>query len=296
MRRLGVLLVLALLVGCGGDDDEPTVAGVGSTTSSAIAPAPGDGAGPSGSPDAPTPQPQPQQPPATVLDSGEPVAPEPPSPAQEDDAGGSAGTFAPAILGGGGEILVEVIAEPGVQARGSTLAHVSDTLEEVSGKSATPVLAGTPAPSDASWTAEELRAVADAAGTPQSDGRVVLHLIFVHGRWHESDTVLGVAVRGDTAALFVDAVDEAASPLVGSAAIEEAAALHEVGHLLGLVDLHLSTGRADPEHPGHSTNRESVMYWAVESTLITDVLAGGPPREFDADDLADLRTIRSRAG
>ena len=34
------------------------------------------------------------------------------------------------------------------------------------------------------------------------------------------------------------------------------------------------------------------MYWAVESTLITDVLAGGPPRTFDDDDLRDLATIR----
>ena len=68
--------------------------------------------------------------------------------------------------------------------------------------------------------------------------------------------------------------------------------MHEVGHLLGLVDLVLDTGRADPEHPGHSSNRSSVMYWAVESTLITDVLAGGPPRDFDADDLRDLAAIR----
>ncbi|HYD10133.1 MAG TPA: hypothetical protein VEA78_08525, partial [Acidimicrobiales bacterium] len=131
-------------------------------------------------------------------------------------------------------------------------------------------------------------------GTPQSDTQTVIHLVFVHGHWHESDTVLGVAVSGDTAAIFVDAVEDAASPLVGSAAIEEAATLHEVGHLLGLVDLHLDTGRADPEHPGHSANRNSVMYWAVESTLITDVLVGGPPREFDGDDLRDLATIKSR--
>ena len=54
----------------------------------------------------------------------------------------------------------------------------------------------------------------------------------------------------------------------------------------------LATGRADPEHPGHSPNRGSVMYHAVESTLLGTVLSGGPPRDFDADDLADLAAIR----
>ncbi|MEA3055907.1 MAG: hypothetical protein QOD30_1339, partial [Actinomycetota bacterium] len=39
----------------------------------------------------------------------------------------------------------------------------------------------------------------------------------------------------------------------------------------------------------------SVMYWAVESTVVTDLLTGGPPRDFDAADLADLAEIRGGA-
>jgi hypothetical protein len=35
------------------------------------------------------------------------------------------------------------------------------------------------------------------------------------------------------------------------------------------------------------------MYWAVESGLVTQVLSGGPPRDFDDDDLADLAAIRN---
>ena len=70
--------------------------------------------------------------------------------------------------------------------------------------------------------------------------------------------------------------------------------MHEVGHLLGLVDLVLETGRQDPEHPGHSRNRGSVMYFAVESTLVGDLLGGGPPTRFDDADRADLRAIAGR--
>jgi hypothetical protein len=286
---MGFLAATALLVSCGGDD-EPTVAVDATTTTQAGgAPVPGSDT------TAPT---EPASAPAVTTPSGDDatvVEPEPASPAQESAADGSAGSFAPEILGGGGELLIEVINESGVGAGRGTIDHVTSTLATVSGKPTSAVTSPRAAPRDDSWTADELRAVADAAGTPQSDGRVVVHLIFVHGRWADSDTVLGVAVRGDTAAVFVDAVAEASNPLVGAGAIETAATMHEVGHLLGLVDLQLDTGREDPEHPGHSRNRDSVMYWAVESTLITDVLAGGPPRDFDADDRRDLETIRQGA-
>jgi hypothetical protein len=121
----------------------------------------------------------------------------------------------------------------------------------------------------------------------------VIHLLFVHGSLGGDDSVLGVAVRGDTAAIFVDQVRASATPLVGSAGIEAAVVTHEAGHILGLVDLYLHTGRQDPDHPGHSTDKNSVMYWAVESDVVADLLQGGPPRDFDSADLADLATIRS---
>jgi hypothetical protein len=288
VRRLLTLIACALLLACGNDDD-PTLTAESTTSTTATAEAPT-------SEGTPTPDTEPgrapsDQPPTTVI-TGTPPPPAAESPEQESAANGDAGSFARQILAGGGEIVIEVIAQQSAMPRQSTLAHVAQTLQEVSGKPVASTVAGTPAPLDDVWTADEVRAVADSIGTSQSDGRAVLHIVFVHGRWHESDTVLGVAVRGDTAAIFVDAVDEAASPLVGPGAIEEAVTMHEVGHLLGLVDLFLQTGRADPEHPGHSSNRSSVMYWAVESTLLTDVLTGGPPRDFDADDLRDLATIR----
>lgn len=301
VRRLLILLLPVLLVaGCGGDDT-PSIALEPATTTSG-APGPQTDTTTTGSPAAEpaTPQPAPSEsgspqapspPPATAEDAPLPAAPA--SPSQEGAADGPAGSFARDILQGSGSVVVEVLAESDIRAQDGTLQHLTDVLGEVSRK-ATSSVAGpaVPASSDGTWNADELRAVADAVGTPQSDARVVVHLLFVHGRWADSDTVLGVAVRGDVVAIFVDAVEEAASPLVGPGAIEQAVATHEIGHLLGLVDLILDTGRDDPERPGHSRNRESVMYWAVESTLLTDVLAGGPPRDFDADDLRDLATIR----
>jgi hypothetical protein len=104
-----------------------------------------------------------------------------------------------------------------------------------------------------------------------------------------------VTVRGDVIAVFADQVAAAATPIVSRAAIEDAVLLHELGHVLGLVDLARDTKRADKDHPGHSANPGSVMYWAVESSLVGQVLNGPPPHDFDRDDLADLAALRNGA-
>ena len=49
----------------------------------------------------------------------------------------------------------------------------------------------------------------------------------------------------------------------------------------------------DPDHPGHSNNEESVMYWAVESSEISNIISGQLPDEFDQDDLDDLAGLKA---
>ena len=47
------------------------------------------------------------------------------------------------------------------------------------------------------------------------------------------------------------------------------------------------------DHPGHSNNEDSVMYWAVKSADAGNVITGQLPDEFDNDDLNDLSGILS---
>jgi hypothetical protein len=218
-------------------------------------------------------------------------------PAASPDASGPPGSAAPLFLrpSPASSLVVEISANDGVAPAPATLDHVSSVLRDVTGKQVA-VTAGRHVPVRDRWTADDLRHAADAAATTgQGGGRAVLRILFVHGRWAEGDSVLGISVRGDVAAIFVDRVADAGDPLVGPTTIEVAATTHEVGHLLGLVDLYLNKNRDDPQHPGHSTDKSSVMYWAVESTVVTDLLTGGPPRDFDAADRADLAEIRGGA-
>jgi hypothetical protein len=211
------------------------------------------------------------------------------------DSTGSVGSFAPGILSPkqSGEVVVELRQQSGASPQQASIDHLTSVLRDVAQKTVTGAQGAGIGGGGKNWSADELRALG-GAGLAQGNGRAVIHLLFVHGTFEGDDSVLGVAVRGDTAAVFVDRVHAAATPLVGSTGIEVAVVTHEVGHLLGLVDLFLHTGRQDPAHPGHSTDQNSVMYWAVESDIVAQLLQGGPPRDFDSADLADLAAIRNQ--
>ena len=286
------LLALALLAACAGDDDgagrTPTTApGEAPPTSLAEAgPAATSGGGAGATTGAPTEQ-------ATAGGGG----PTPSAPASVTPLPpGGVGALAGPLLrpGHGDRIVVEVRAQAGAEPRSETLQELVAMLREVSGK--TVVVDGIdPLPGSAqSWTSSAIvRAGDGAAERSQGGTQVVLRLLFVRGTFDGDDSVLGVAVRGDLAAVFSDQVARTSGLLTSSAVVEHAVTIHEVGHLLGLVDLAIDTGRDDPDHPGHSTNQDSVMYWAVESDLVGQVLGGGIPTELDAQDRADLARIRS---
>lgn len=222
-----------------------------------------------------------------------------PSPnAPDSGAKGGVGAFARTLLRPqpATSIVVEVLVQQGAEPRQSALDHLASTLREVSGKAVS--LAGPVAvPVNGDRTsAQQIRELSDRySRTPHTGSQAVIRLLYLTGEFADEENVIGVAVRGDTAAVFKDAVRAAGSPFAGSAIIEEAVVVHEVGHILGLVDIALDTGRADPEYPGHSRNRGSVMYWAVESRLVAQALGGPPSRTFDADDRTDLTRLRSGA-
>lgn len=205
-------------------------------------------------------------------------------------AHGPTGSFAATLLRE--DLTVEVLAQSGAQASGPSFAHLISKLSEVAGRSV-----ATSGPIEVEgggkdWTAEELISIADSKAV-RPPGSATIRALFLRGTFEGSNGVLGVAVRGDVLAIFIDRV-RSTGGLVGDAAgVERAVMLHEAGHVLGLVDLYLNTGRADEERPGHSPNKESVMYWAVESDAIATVFGANPPDTFDAADRADLARIKS---
>ena len=188
-------------------------------------------------------------------------------------------------------LRIQVLAQADAAPQQSTLDALRAVLHDVSGKPVTVVetslAAGTSAWTDASIA----RAAAGRAPQVAAD-TALLQVLYVSGSYGGDESVLGITVNAGVAAVFSHAVAAASNGLASPSRIERAVSTHELGHLLGLVDLYLHTGRADPQHPGHSTNPRSVMYWAVESDVIGDLLSGGPPTDFDSADRSDLASIR----
>lgn len=212
------------------------------------------------------------------------------------DPNGPVGSYARVLLHPdlSQSIRLQVVTQGDAAPTRETLTALQQTLTGLTGK---PVILPEPvvvdSAGDEAWTSARIRQLAGPSPTTPA-GQASIRLAFLAGRFAEDDSALGVAVSATAAAVFTEQVRDAAGLLGDAPRLELAVATHEVGHILGLVDLVLHTGREDPAHPGHSRNRDSVMYWAVETDLVTTFLAGGPPTTFDDQDRADLAAIRAQ--
>ncbi|MEK6975155.1 MAG: hypothetical protein AABY18_02295 [Candidatus Thermoplasmatota archaeon] len=155
------------------------------------------------------------------------------------------------------------------------------------------------------WTQDDVLTTAERTKDILTGGdTVTLHLLFLDGQY-ATNNVLGVTyfqktesgrvVSSGPIAIFSDVIQETACPpplglCVNEDAIWQAVLVHEFGHAMGLVDTGAPMQRdhEDDAHAGHSSNRNSVMYYAVETIDIVNVFQGGPPTTYDADDKADL--------
>ena len=191
-------------------------------------------------------------------------------------------------------LVVEVLEEPGAAANRPALNRVLADLRRYSGKPVSEVHTRLPSGSGSKrWTEQDLADLADrSAKVARTADRFVLRLVFVRGQNARGPNILAVTFRGDTFAAFPDRYASLGQQLITTVIV------HELGHLLGLVDLYLDRGRADtrndPAQGGHSSNPESVMYYAVDPSVLGSLFGGASDR-FDAQDERDLAAIRAGA-
>ena len=146
-----------------------------------------------------------------------------------------------------------------------------------------------------SWTVEDLLALQQRYRTYHSGGsRATIWMVYVDGSFAPNQDALAISFSASAAAIFRDRIQDATSSLVSEAAIERSVITHEAGHLMALVNIGYRSkyNHEDPQHPHHSNDRNSVMYWAVEDISIRTILHGGPPDDFDSYDRADLAMLR----
>lgn len=224
------------------------------------------------------------------------TAPQPRRGALPDDRAGLGAMCRAYLRGDVPRLVVEIDHQAGAQLSAPAVDHLVATVRGVVDKPGGVALAGgNEIPGDArTWTADQLRATArEHRSQHSSPEQVVVYVLAVRGE--SSDDAIGVALNATEMAVFPDEVGGLAALVGGRAALERAVLVHEAGHLLCLLNLgYTSTiDHEDPDHPHHSRDRGSVMYYAVETSAVGQVFNGPPPADFTANDRADLEGLRS---
>ncbi len=153
-----------------------------------------------------------------------------------------------------------------------------------------------PAAGKEKYSVVEIREVEDNHRTVYNEGeRFGAYMLVLDGYFEEDEDrefSLGVAHRNSSVALFGKRIRENSDRLgrPSRERLESTVALHEMGHLLGLVDLGspMVEAHEDSEHLKHCDEEDCLMYWAVEtSTLFSRSEVELP--QLDENCLNDLR-------
>lgn len=224
------------------------------------------------------------------------AAPAPPAPHRTatDDLGRVGANGRAMLASDVATLVVEMDVQEGADPDPGAVEHLMRVLRSVVDKRVVAAGGNVFAADGSVWTPADLRAVAADNRQHLSGGdTVVVYLLYVRGRFQDQ-TALGVVTNASEAALFPDRWRDSLGTLLGGAhQVERAVLVHEVGHLFGLVNLTYRSdiAREDADHPGHSSNRGSVMFWAIESTAVGQLFSGPPPDDFDDADRADLQAL-----
>lgn len=156
------------------------------------------------------------------------------------------------------------------------------------------------------WTFVELQTLMNEQRSIElAANETRIHVAFVDGGY-EGDSadgiILGIA-WGTNVVMFEENIRASCQgPILQGRLCEYtelAIWLHEIGHVLGLVNngAPLTAEHQDPDHGHHCLNPDCVMYWEYEGTKLVEALRGKLNTsdealfEFDADCRADLAAI-----
>ncbi|MDX1657921.1 MAG: hypothetical protein R3343_03785 [Nitriliruptorales bacterium] len=224
-----------------------------------------------------------------------------PPPATTDDLGRVGANGRAYLRPDHPSLIVEIDVQEGVSPGDGPVDHLIATIRKHADKPGGVQLAGgnTFASDRREWTRDDLRAAAEENRQHYSDEQVVvLYFLYVRGGFYqggEETRAIGVTYNASEIALFPDRWSGLGTLVGADRNVERAVLVHEFGHALGLVNITYQSDidHEDPDHPHHSSNKGSVMHYAVETTLVGQVFEGPPPDSFDDADTADIEGLKS---
>lgn len=133
---------------------------------------------------------------------------------------------------------------------------------------------------------------ADKNRRSYTDGKKITIYVYFADADFEKTGVVGVAYRNTSICLFQKTI-QANSGGINQASrvkVESGVLLHEVGHLLGLVNngTDMVAAHEDNANAAHCTNSNCLMYFSIETTGLMNIFNNAIPA-LDAACLNDLR-------
>lgn len=148
-----------------------------------------------------------------------------------------------------------------------------------------------------SFSLDELKNIESSyRNTKNNKGEITAYLFYANGDYSANSNnaqTLGIAYGSSSMVVFGKTIEENTGGLTqpSPALVEQSVMKHEVGHILGLVNLGapMQTNHQDTEHGKHCINENCLMYWATETGNFISNLTGSSPPQLDANCIADLR-------
>jgi hypothetical protein len=191
-------------------------------------------------------------------------------------------------------LKIEVQYMTGYQPDGAALNHLQAMLSGLLNKPSgiTIVTKEIPASANSTLSADDVIQIEKNNRTAFTSGsELAVYVLYTNGNNTDAN-VLGIAYKNTSVVLFGKKINDNSGGIGQTSRTKLVATVaeHELGHLLGLVDLGspMQANHKDAAHGNHCSNTNCLMYYASETTDILGFLLTGNIPSFDANCMADL--------
>ncbi|HYC39164.1 MAG TPA: M12 family metallo-peptidase [Chitinophagaceae bacterium] len=192
-------------------------------------------------------------------------------------------------------LRIEIQYMPGYAPDQNALAHVHSMLSSILNKPGGITIATSeiPASSGSTLNIEQVFQVEkNNRRAFTTSNQIAVYVLYTNGHFTDGN-VLGAAYRNTSVVLFGRTIHENSGGLgqVSRTKLEATVLEHELGHLLGLVDLGtpMQTNHRDAAHGHHCNNNSCLMYYTSDTRDILGFLLTGSIPSLDANCRADLQ-------
>ncbi len=150
-----------------------------------------------------------------------------------------------------------------------------------------------PVTPQATYSVADIRAIEDQHRTQYTeDGTIVAWFLWVDGEFDQASNVLGIAYNNTSMAIFAEKIDQNTGGIgqPSTSLVEGTVAIHEFGHILGLVNngSTMQVEHQDEPNGRHCDDPDCLMYYAVRTTDFLSNLVGAGLPTLDQNCLDDL--------